>query len=326
MTTLSSARALVTGGAGFIGSHVVDALLARNIPVTVFDNFKTGRRSNLPVDYPGLKVCQGDCTSVSQLKEAMKGCDLVFHFQANADIRGGEKNALVDFEQNTFCTLNVLRAMKDLRKNRIVFASSAAVYGDDRCPRENSSLIQTSHYGASKAACESMIQAHAAYDPEFEYHIFRFVSWIGERYSHGCMADFVNRLKADTTRLEILGDGKQTKSCLDVRDGISAIFTALDNELYKRNIFNVGHDETITVREIAQAVISHIGLTEVELVTQKQSQGWVGDNPFVLLNTEFMKSLGWEPSVSIYESIRRTVDYLLKQTPREGEPEEFGRV
>lgn len=309
MMTFKSKGALVTGGAGFIGSHVVDALVARGIPVKVLDNFSTGDIDNLPDD-PLVTVIDGDCRKFEEVVAAMKDVDIVFHFQANADIRGGERNSAIDFEQNTLTTFHVLRAMKLFGVKRMVFASSAAVYGDmTGASSEHSPKTQTSHYGASKLCGEAMIEGHSAYDSDFEYAIFRFVSWIGPRYSHGCIADFVEKLTKDASRLEVLGDGRQTKSCLDVSDGINAIFTVLEKSLEKRGIYNVGHYQTITVREIAETVIDELGEMAV-IECLGGDRGWVGDAPFVVLNTRRLCSLGWRPHISITDSIRQTVRCL----------------
>lgn len=211
------ARAFVTGGAGFIGSHIVDRLVQDGAEVTVYDNFSSGREEFLS-QHAGnrkVKVVHADVLDSQALIREIAACDFVFHLQANADVRGGIQQTRVDLEQNTIATWNILEAMRVKEIKRIAFASSAAVYGEpDVFPTpESYAPLQTSLYGASKLAGEAMIQAYAEYFGMICY-IFRFVSWIGERYSHGVIFDFVKKLAANPHVLEILGDGKQRKSYL----------------------------------------------------------------------------------------------------------------
>lgn len=309
-------RALVTGGAGFIGSHVVDKLVSLGSEVVVYDNFSTGFRKNLWYHLDdNIKTYVSDTLDLETLTDAMTGVDTVFHFQANADVRGGITNTHIDLEQNTIATLNVLEAMRRNNVKTIVFASSATVYGEPTVfpTPEDTTLVQTSLYGASKAAGESMIQAFSEY-----YGIrslcFRFVSWIGPRYSHGVVVDFLKKLKADSTQLEILGDGKQKKSYLDVRDGIAGIFLALDLAPDKKSIFNLGHDDFMNVMEVARIVIDEAGLKGVTLKTTGGARGWVGDSPFVHLDTSRIKTLGWTPKISIEAGLRSTVRHIVNNS------------
>jgi len=309
-------RALVTGGAGFIGSHVVDKLVSLGSEVVVYDNFSTGFRKNLWYHLDdNIKTYVSDTLDLETLTDAMTGVDTVFHFQANADVRGGITNTHIDLEQNTIATLNVLEAMRRNNVKTIVFASSATVYGEPTVfpTPEDTTLVQTSLYGASKAAGESMIQAFSEY-----YGIrslcFRFVSWIGPRYSHGVVVDFLKKLKADPTQLEILGDGKQKKSYLDVRDGIAGIFLALNLAPDKKSIFNLGHDDFMNVMEVARIVIDEAGLKGVTLKTTGGARGWVGDSPFVHLDTSRIKTLGWIPKISIEEGLRSTVRHIVNNS------------
>lgn len=305
--------ALVTGGAGFIGSHVVDHLLALGSKVTVYDNFTTGFQLNLAHqgDNPRLRIIRGDTLDFPALESAMHGVDTVFHFQANADVRGGIQRTRVDLEQNTTSTWNVLDAMRITRAQTLVFASSATVYGEPAVfpTPENIPLIQTSLYGASKAAGESMIQAYSEYFG-FRTLCFRFVSWIGPRYSHGVVVDFLKKLRANPTVLEILGDGNQEKSYLDVRDGIAGIFLALERAAEQKSIFNLGHDSFINVMEVARIVIHEGGFGNVQLKTTGGKRGWLGDSPIVHLETSRMKKLGWKPHIPIEKGIRATVRHL----------------
>ncbi len=306
--------AMVTGGAGFIGSHVVDQLLALGSKVIVYDNFSTGERRNLNqhADNPCLRIVDSDTLDLASLERAMKGADAVFHFQANADVRGGIHRPRLDLEQNTISTWNVLQAMRATGAKTLVFASSATVYGEPEMfpTPENVPLVQTSLYGASKAAGESMIQAYAEYFG-LRTLCFRFVSWIGPRYSHGVVVDFLRKLRENHQELEILGDGNQRKSYLDVRDGIAGIFLALERAPDRKSIFNLGHDDFINVLEVARIVTDEASLGGVQFRTLGGKRGWLGDSPMVHLDTSRIKELGWLPRRSIEEGIRATVRYLL---------------
>ncbi len=305
-------KALVTGGAGFIGSHIVDRLFKDNYEVVVYDNFNTGFRSFLDHHNEKVSIIEDDVLNMTPLKSAMKDCDVVFHMQANADVRGGMDSNRIDLEQNVLATHNVLEAMRENGVQKIVFASSATVYGEpEQFPTpETSPLVQTSTYGASKASCECFIQAFSEYY-EIQSFIFRFVSFIGERYTHGVIFDFVKKLLSDSSKLEILGDGKQRKSYLHVEDGVNAIFTALQNSKDLKNIFNLGHSEDINVVDLAKIICGQMRLSGVDYEFSGGSRGWVGDSPQVLLDTQKIRSFDWEPKIDIESGIKRTVDYLL---------------
>src|SRR5271163_675472 len=232
MNLTSTQRAFVTGGAGFIGSHIVDRLAQIVANVTIYDNFSTGHEQFIShhAGNPRVSVVHADVLDSERIKVEMSNCDFVFHLQANADVRGGIQRTRVDLEQNTIATWNVLEAMRINGIKRIVFASSATVYGEpDIFPTpETYAALQTSLYGASKLSCEAMIQAYSEYFG-IACYIFRFVSWIGERYTHGVIFDFAKKLRNNSRMLEVLGDGKQRKSYLDVIDGIDGIFYAVEH-------------------------------------------------------------------------------------------------
>jgi UDP-glucose 4-epimerase len=303
-------KGFVTGGAGFIGSHIVDAVLARNASVVVYDNFCTGRTEFLPQG-ERVTVIRGDVLDLRALTEAMRGCDLIFHFQANADVRNGPARPRVDLEQNTIATWNVLEAMRLNKIRQIAFASSSAVYGEPEIfpTPEDSPLIQTSLYGASKLAGEAMIEAYCEYY-NIRSFMFRFVSWIGERYSHGVIFDFMKKLAKDPKRLDVLGDGKQKKSYLYVKDGVSGIMTAIEKSTGSKNIYNLGHDEYVTVVELARILFDELGLPKAKLEFEGSVRGWIGDSPLVHLDTSRMKALGWRPETSIEDGIRKTIQFL----------------
>jgi UDP-glucose 4-epimerase len=324
MTVARIRRAFVTGGAGFIGSHIVDRLLQDGAYVTIYDNFSTGREEFIGHHVENLKVrtVRADVLDGQRLNEEMAGCDFVFHLQANADVRGGIERTRVDLEQNTMATWNVLDAMRANNVGRIAFASSATVYGEpDLFPTpESYAPIQTSLYGASKLAGEAMIQAYSEYFG-ITCYIFRFVSWIGPRYTHGVIYDFVKKLRNDPESLTILGDGKQRKSYLDVTDGTNGMFCAIKYAEQRKNVFNLGHDETMNVLDLADIVVRELGLTGVQYRATGGERGWLGDSPFVHLDTGRLQALGWRPQLSIAHSVRNTVRYLqahprLLETPR----------
>jgi len=300
----------VTGGAGFIGSHVVDALLLRGTEVVIYDSFVTGREEFVPKSHK-VSVIRGDVLDMPRLQSAMAGCDFVFHFQANADVRGGKQKTRVDLEQNTIATWNVLDAMRINSVKGIGFASSAAVYGEPTVfpTSENYAPVQTSLYGASKLACEALIEAYCEYF-DMRSFSFRFVSWIGERYSHGVVFDFMKKLRSDNTRLPVLGDGHQKKSYLYVKDGVAGIMLAIDQDGSAKNVYNLGHDYFITVVEVARIVVDELELKDVKLEFSGGERGWVGDSPLVHLDTSKIRKLGWNPETSIEEGLRRTVRFL----------------
>jgi UDP-glucose 4-epimerase len=306
-------RAFVTGGAGFIGSHIVDRLAQIAANVTIYDNFSTGQEQSIShhVGNPKVRVVRADVLDSERLKDEMVHCDHVFHLQANADVRGGIQRTRVDLEQNTIATWNVLEAMRINQIKHIVFASSATVYGEpDVFPTpESYAPLQTSLYGASKLACEAMIEAYSEYFG-ITCYIFRFVSWIGERYSHGVIFDFVKKLRNNAQILEVLGDGKQRKSYLDVIDGVDGIFYAIEHAKQLKNVFNLGHDEFMNVLDLADIIVEQLGLTGVRYVMAGGERGWLGDSPFVHLDTTKLKALGWRPQVSIEQGVRNTVRYL----------------
>ena len=307
-------RTLVTGGAGFIGSHLVDELVRRDNQVIVYDNLSTGFKTHLKtlLSNNRITLVEGELLDEERLNAAMKGVDTVFHLAANADVRGGKSNTRVDLEQNIIGTHRVLEAMRINGASRIVFTSSATVYGEpDVFPTpESYAPIQTSIYGASKLSAEAMIQAYGEYFGIKSFS-FRFVSWIGERYSHGVVFDFIKKLQKNPSELEILGDGNQKKSYLHVEDGVKAIFMAMDNMPDLKNVVNLGHSDYLNVVDLADIVIQEMGLEKVDYRFTGGVRGWLGDSPFVHLDISKIRSAGFEPQVSIEDGIRRTVRYLL---------------
>ena len=304
---------IVTGCGGFIGSTLVDRLLQSGNHVVGIDNFSTGQRRflNGALKTPQFKLFEIDILDLEALKVAFVGCDAVYHLSANADVRFGTNHPRRDLEQNTIATHNVLEAMRANEIKKIAFSSTGSVYGESPVvptPEDGPFPVQTSLYGASKAACEGLI---AAYCEGFGFQtcIFRFVSILGERYTHGHIFDFYQKLKADPSRLSVLGDGKQRKSYLYVQDCIDAILLAMDKAPDRVNIFNLGVDGYCEVNDSIGWICGELGLTPLIEYTGGD-RGWIGDNPFIFLNTKRIQALGWNPKFSIQQGVIKTVQYL----------------
>ena len=317
MKSSGHAKALVTGASGFIGSNLVDRLLAAGLSVTGYDNFATGKREFIAgaLRHGEFKLVEGDVLDTKQLASAMAGCDIVFHLAANADVRFGLEHPRKDLDQNTIATFSVLEAMRESGVKDIVFSSTGSIYGEAEVfptPEAAPFPVQTSLYGASKLAGEGLIMAYCE-GYNFRSWIFRFVSILGERYTHGHVFDFYEQLLADPGRLKVLGDGTQRKSYLYVHDCIDAILHALKHAQARVNLFNLGTPEYCQVNDSIGWIIGHLGLSP-ELSYTGGSQGWVGDNRFIFLDTARIGALGWKPKLTIREGIIRTVDWL-KQNP-----------
>jgi UDP-glucose 4-epimerase len=306
-------RVVVTGCAGFIGSNLVDRLLASGNKVTGIDNFSTGQHRFLDnaLEHPNFNIIEINLLDLEALKLSFAGGETVFHLAANADVRFGTNFPRKDLEQNTIATYNVLEAMRANNIKKIAFSSTGSVYGEASVvptPEDGSFPIQTSLYGASKVAGEGLI---AAYCEGFglQSWIFRFVSILGERYTHGHVFDFYQKLKVDPTRLRVLGNGKQRKSYLFVHDCIDAILLAMDKATDKVNIFNLGHDNYCEINDSIGWICAELGVRP-QLEYSGGDRGWIGDNPFIFLETKRIQALGWTPKVCIQEGVIRTVQYL----------------
>jgi len=309
---------LVTGGAGFIGSNLVDVLLSKGHRVVAYDNFSTGQREFLEgaSESPSFRLVEADLLDESALREAIRGCGFVFHLAANADIRSGLANPRRDVEQNTLATLNVLEAMRAEGIRPIAFASSAAALGEPEVfptPEDCATPVQTSLYGASKMACEGLISSYCE-GFGFEGYVFRFVSLLGPRYPHGHVFDFYKLLLDDPTRLTVLGDGNQRKSYLHIQDCLEAMLHVIQLETAKSakhriEIYNLGNTEYCRVDDSVGWICDQLNVTPAIEHTGGE-RGWVGDSPFVFLDNSKMRRTGWEVRHGIEESIRATVDWL----------------
>jgi UDP-glucose 4-epimerase len=306
-------RSLVTGAAGFIGSSLCDRLLAAGHQVLGIDDLSSGSSHFLATaaKHPAFRFVQQDLLDRSRLPELFAGQEMVFHLAANADVRFGLQHPEKDLQQNTIATFNVLEAMRLGGVRRVAFSSTGSIYGEPQVfptPESAPFPLQTSLYGASKLACEGLISAYCE-GYGFQGWIFRFVSILGERYTHGHVFDFYRKLRADPARLEVLGDGRQRKSYLYVQDCIDAMLMAVEKARDKVNVFNLGADEYCQVTESIAWITGHLGLAP-ELAFSGGSRGWVGDSPFIFLDCSKMRALGWKPRLSIRDGVLRTLQYL----------------
>jgi UDP-glucose 4-epimerase len=308
-------RALITGGAGFIGSTLAERLLADGHEVVVYDSFVTGQRRFVEelAASPRAEVIEGDVLDAASLREAMAGCDTVFHLAANADVRFGLEDPSRDFTQNTTATFMVLEAMRAAGAHRILFASSGSVYGEPDLvptPERAPFPVQTSLYGASKLAGEAMIQAYCE-GYGFTGVILRFVSVLGERYTHGHLFDFSRALRSDPSQLTVLGDGRQRKSYLYVGDCVEAILLLArrSRDDPGAHVFNLGTDEVSDVDTSVRAICAHLGVNP-RIEYTGGVRGWVGDSPLIHLDCSQLRALGWTPALSIAEAIGRTLGWF----------------
>ena len=306
----------MTGAAGFIGSNLVDRLIELGHSVTGYDNFSTGVEANLAraLASEKFRLVRGDLLDTGSLEKTMEGQELVFHLAANADVRFGTEHPRKDLEQNTIATFNVLEAMRLKGVKKIGFSSTGSVYGEAEVfptPEDAPFPIQTSLYGASKVACEGLIQAYAE-GFGIRGWIFRFVSILGERYSHGHVIDFYHQLLEHPGSLHILGDGHQRKSYLYVQDCVSAILTAIEKAPEAPvHIFNLGTDEYCEVRDSAGWICGRMGVAP-EISFGGGKRGWIGDSPFIFLDTKKIRGLGWKPALTIQQAVEKTIGYLMK--------------
>jgi UDP-glucose 4-epimerase len=306
-------RALITGGAGFIGSSLADRLSADGVEVVIYDDLSSGRREFVAAACAreGVEFVQGDVLDGDRLRRSLEGCDTVFHFAANADVRHGFDQPTRDLEQNTVATSVVLEAMRAAGVQRIAFSSTGSVYGEPEVfptPESCPFPVQTSLYGASKLAGEGLIQAYA-HGYGFVGIVFRFVSILGERYTHGHVFDFYRKLLDDPRSIEVLGNGKQHKSYLYVQDCVDAILLATDRAGEPVNIFNLGTDEYCAVDDSLGWISAELGLDPKRRYTGGE-RGWIGDSPFIFLDCSRIRALGWQPKLSIREAIVQTLRYL----------------
>ena len=315
ITDWSKCRVLITGAAGFIGSHLTDRLLSAGAHVVGYDNFSTGIREFLAParSHPAFRLIEGDVLDSDRLASAMRGVDMVCHLAANADVRRGLEHPRKDLEQNTIATFSVLEAMRATAVKNLAFASTGSIYGEATVvptPEDAPFPVQTSLYGASKLAAEGMIAAYCEGYGLCSW-IFRFVSILGERYTHGHVLDFYNKLLVDPERLHVLGDGHQRKSYLYVQDCIDGMLCAIGQSGDRVNVFNLGTDHCCEVRDSVRSITAYLRLAPV-VDYAGGPRGWIGDNPLIWLDTRRIRALGWAPTLTIEQSLIRTIAWLVE--------------
>jgi UDP-glucose 4-epimerase len=313
-------RTIIVGGAGFIGSHFADRLAARpeTEAITIYDNFTSGRTWHLSHHDgdPRVTVIRGEVADLAVLTHAMEGHDTVIHLASNPDIAKAMTDPTVDFDEGTVLTQNVVEAMRRAGVPRILYASGSGVYGElgeQEASEDQGPMIPVSTYGASKLAGEALISAYAAMF-DMSGCAFRFGNVVGPRQTHGVGFDFIRRLRADPTRLEILGDGKQSKSYVHVSDVVSAVLLAAVAAPRPFAAFNVATGDYVTVSEIAELAREVLGLApgSTEFSFTGGSRGWKGDVPVVRINTDKIRELGWANTMDTRAALRASLESMLE--------------
>lgn len=305
---------LVTGGAGFIGSHIVDKLV-ENHEVLVYDNLSSGKEELIAhhKGKPGFEFINGDLLDTVTLDKAMEGVDFVFHLAANPDVRHGIERTRIDLEQGPIATHNLLEAMRKNGVKNVAFSSSSTVYGETTnlpTPETNGPMLPISLYGASKLACEGLISSYC-HSFGMKAVMFRFANVIGNRGTHGVLVDFIEKLRANPSELEILGDGKQQKSYFLVEDCVDGILTGIEKSTKQADVFNLGCLDWLDVTRIAEIVVEEMSLENVQFKYTGGSRGWVGDIPKTWIDISKIRGLGWEPKNNSEQAVRKAVRILL---------------
>ncbi len=309
-------RVLVTGGAGFIGSHLVDTLMQCGYKVVVFDNLSSGKIGNVErwLKDENFRFVRGDLRRREEIRRAVVGCDVIFHFAANPDVRAAAAAHFSD----VIGTFNLLESLKDAGVSKFVFASSSTVYGEaERIPtsEDYAPLLPISMYGASKLACEALVSSYA-HSLGFKAAILRLANIVGPRSSHGVIHDFIMKLRRNPKELEILGDGSQTKSYLYIDDCIDAIMLITEKFNGDVEVFNVGSEDQVNVRRIAEIVVEVLNLKDVKFKFTggvNGGRGWKGDVKVMLLDVSKLKSLGWKPKYNSEAAVRKAAEHLAKE-------------
>lgn len=309
-------RILVTGGAGFIGSYLVDHLTEKGDIITVFDNLSSGKIGFIEkhLENPDFTLIKGDLLDYNEIERACEDIDFIFHVAANPDVRLGASNTKVHFDQNILATYNLLEAMRKNGVKKIVFTSTSTIYGEAHImptPENYGPLIPISLYGASKLACEALITSYS-HTFDMQAWVFRFANIVGPRSTHGIIVDFIRKLRENPAQLEILGDGKQEKSYLHVSECVDAILFAIEKSKEDVNIFNIGSEDTISATEIGKIIVEEMRLSGVKFIYTGGNRGWRGDVPRMRLDIEKLKAIGWKPVCTSERSVRETVKALIK--------------
>ena len=310
-------RALVTGGAGFIGSHLVDRLVARGDKVRVVDNLSSGVLDFIKdhIENGKVEFSNTDLKDLDALKPLMHGVDIVYHLAANPDIRLGTRITDTDLNEGTIATYNVLESMRLAGVKKIAFASSSVVYGEDApmpTPEDHGPCLPISLYGASKQAGEGLIGAWVG-TFGLQAWIFRFANIIGERGTHGVIFDFIHKLKKDPSRLEVLGNGLQEKSYMEVGDCVDAMLHVISNTNESINLYNLGSNDTCSVRNIAAIVVKETGCTDASIEYTGGDRGWAGDIPKAMLAINRLIDLGFKVNYDSEEAVAHTARVLIQE-------------
>jgi UDP-glucose 4-epimerase len=306
---------LVTGGAGFIGSHLVDRLIEEENRITIFDNLSSGKIEFIEkhLENTDFKLIKGDILDNEVIERACRDIDLVCHVAANPDVKLGASYTKIHFDQNILATYNLLEAMRKSNVQKVVFTSTSTIYGEAQImptPENYGPLIPISLYGASKLACEALITSYS-HTFDMQAWIFRFANIVGPRSTHGIIVDFIRKLRENPTQLEILGDGQQEKSYLHVSECVNSILFAIEKSREDVNIFNIGSEDTISAAEIGRVIVDEMGLSDIQFIYTGGSRGWKGDVPRMRLDIEKLKAIGWKPVYTSERSVRETVRALL---------------
>jgi len=309
-------KAFVTGGAGFIGSHLVDKLVQKGYKITVYDNLSSGRKQFLEqhTNNNNFTFIEGDLLDLEQVKKEIQDHDIVFHIAANPFVRLGEKQTRLDLEQGMIVTYNLLESMRANNIKKIVFSSSSVVYGETNEPSLSENygpLLPISLYGAGKLGSEGLISAFCG-TFDFQTWIYRFANVVGSRGTHGVIVDFIEKLRKNPKELEILGDGKQQKPYLYVNDCVGGIVFGFEKSNEKFNLFNLGCDTNTNVTRIAEIVVEEMGLENVKFNYTGGKRGWKGDVPRFQLDVSKINNLGWEASFTSDEAVRKATQDLLE--------------
>jgi len=308
-------KAFVTGGAGFIGSHLVDKLIEKKYEVTVYDNLSSGEKKYVQhnFDNDNFTFIEGELLDLENVKKSVKGHDVVFHIAANPFVRLGETQTRLDLDQGVIATYNVLESMRVNDIKKIVFSSSSVVYGETKessLPENYGPLFPISLYGAGKLGAEGLITSFCG-TFGFQTWIYRFANVVGSRGTHGVIVDFIDKLNKNPGELEILGDGKQCKPYLYVTECVDGILFGFEKSDDMINLFNLGCDSNTTVTRIAEIVVEEMGLGNVKFNYTGGKRGWKGDVPRFQLSVEKINNLGWNPSHTSDDAVRKATQELL---------------
>jgi len=311
-------RFFVTGGAGFLGSNLTNALLDRNLGgVTVYDNFTTGRRAHFGgrAADPRLTLVEGDVRDAGLLARSVAGHDVVFHLASNADIARAVSEPLIDFEHGTRLTQTLLEAMRTTGVRRILFTSGSGVYGEvppEPIPEAYPHMVPISTYGAQKLASEALISSYC-HMFDMVGTVFRFANVVGPHMTHGVSHDFTRRLHADPKRLAVMGDGNQSKPYVHADDVVEAMLLLCEAQTSGYDVLNVGSEDHLLVREVAEIVIAEMGLRDVELDFSGGARGWRADVPIYRLDTAKVRRLGWSNRRNSREAVGAAVRSLIAE-------------